>query len=283
MKASERVKYGEILDDYGKNTTWQDQLKSNLKIQDDMCFINTPDFKIKKKLSESVRLTDQIYVYADYGLKPGKYSLVVFDCLDNTVWYKTVIIGLRQTQIIEPNITQVDFSEKPRNELCKLKFPKRENFIDFDIHFKFMPQKLVTTVSDVIKMKVGLINELGEEIKILPVEEVAPAKTNDETEDQKKEREEAELRILEEKMCRNNEHKLKTQSFESMTQLLKEKYGLFMFIFTKCCRTSTYPNISKQDFTQILKLLKFERKNDEINKQFPIKQIVTESGDIIEE
>ena len=32
MKANERVKYGEILDDYGKNTTWQDQLKSNLKI-----------------------------------------------------------------------------------------------------------------------------------------------------------------------------------------------------------------------------------------------------------
>lgn len=44
MKANEKVKYGDILDDYGKNTTWQDQLKSNLKIQDDICFINTPDF-----------------------------------------------------------------------------------------------------------------------------------------------------------------------------------------------------------------------------------------------
>ena len=66
-----------------------------------MCFINTPDFKKLRKIPEEVndetflRLNDQIYVYADYGLKPGKYSLVLFDCLDNTVWFKTVIIPLR--------------------------------------------------------------------------------------------------------------------------------------------------------------------------------------------
>lgn len=65
--------------------------------------------------------------------------MVVFDCLDNTIWFKTVIIGLRQTQIIEPNITQIDFSEKPRNEVIRLKFPKVEYFKDFEIQTKVMP------------------------------------------------------------------------------------------------------------------------------------------------
>ena len=32
MIEKEKVKYSDILDDFGKNTTWQDQLKSNLNI-----------------------------------------------------------------------------------------------------------------------------------------------------------------------------------------------------------------------------------------------------------
>ena len=37
-------KYTKIYDDFARNATWQDQLKTNLKIQEDMIFINTPDF-----------------------------------------------------------------------------------------------------------------------------------------------------------------------------------------------------------------------------------------------
>lgn len=53
------------------------------------------------------------------------------------------------------------------------------------------------------------------------------------------------MRILEEKMRRKNEYAQMTEAYESMAKLLSEKYGLFMYIFTKLSRTSTYPNISK--------------------------------------
>ena len=75
-------------------------LKTNLKIQDDqICFINTPDFK--KALPNmscidlNTILNSQMNVYSDYNTKPGKYCVFIYDCVDGTLWYKTVIVGFR--------------------------------------------------------------------------------------------------------------------------------------------------------------------------------------------
>ena len=75
-------------------------------------------------------------------MKPGKYSAIVFDRLDDTIWYKTCVIGLRRTQIVEANISQYQFGALPSKELCRIKFPKVKYFKDFDIDVQSMPKEL---------------------------------------------------------------------------------------------------------------------------------------------
>ena len=53
-------------------------------------FINIPDFSRRKPQREHDNklydLARQVHVYSDYGLKPGKYCVLVYDCLDDD-WY----------------------------------------------------------------------------------------------------------------------------------------------------------------------------------------------------
>ena len=42
--------------------------------------------------------------------------------------------------------------------------------------------------------------------------------------------------------------------------MMFEIYGLFVFIFTKFSRTSSYPFINKQDFENVLKIMKIPSK-----------------------
>ena len=146
MKQAKVNKYTSIIDDFEKNTSWQDQLKMNLKIQDDMHFVNTPDFQKRLAVTSKINVDDvtvqQIYIYSDYSVKPGKYSAIVFDRLDDTIWYKTCVIALRKTQIVEANISQYQFGGLPSKEVCKIKFPKVQYFKDFDIDVQTMPKEL---------------------------------------------------------------------------------------------------------------------------------------------
>ena len=65
-----------------------------------------------------------------------------------------------------------------------------------------------------VKVKTGMINDSGEEIKLIELEEEPEAPlTGEETEEQKQEREEQRLRILEEKIRRKNEFKTKEQNY----------------------------------------------------------------------
>jgi hypothetical protein len=73
-----------------------------------MCFLNTPDFNKRLAVTSKINIADitnsQIYIYSDYCVKPGKYTAIVYDCMDDTIWFKTVVVGLRKTQIVEANI-----------------------------------------------------------------------------------------------------------------------------------------------------------------------------------
>lgn len=42
--------------------------------------------------------------------------------------------------------------------------------------------------------------------------------------------------------------------------MMSEIYGLFVFIFTKFSRTSSYPFINRQDFKNVLKIMKISTK-----------------------
>ena len=93
-------KYGKVLDEFRKEQ-YQDMLKYHLAIQDDqMVFINTPNLSKRRpqRPHDNVcdRISHQVFVYSDYGLKPGKYSVLVYDCLDNTLWYKTIVVSHRK-------------------------------------------------------------------------------------------------------------------------------------------------------------------------------------------
>ena len=126
------VKYSKLFEEHVRSTTWQDQLKTNLKIQEDMVFINTPDFKQRAPEKSSLdvgNLLSQIYVYADFGLKPGKYCVIIYDCLDQTLWFKTVVIGLRHTHVLNRNL-QMDFSKAQLKDKCRLRFTKEKYFDD---------------------------------------------------------------------------------------------------------------------------------------------------------
>ena len=77
-------------------------------MQEDMCFINAPDFYERKMIRSFIDIEElvstAIYVYADYNIRPGKYSVIIFDCADDTLWFKTVIVSLRKTHTVQPNI-----------------------------------------------------------------------------------------------------------------------------------------------------------------------------------
>ena len=64
-----------------------------------MAFINTPNFKrrgpVRSFVDVEQQLMSQIYIYGDYGLKPGKYSVICYDLVDQTMWFKNVVVGLR--------------------------------------------------------------------------------------------------------------------------------------------------------------------------------------------
>ena len=45
------------------------------------------------------------------------------------------------------------------------------------------------------------------------------------------------------------------QEKKNYLNMLSEIYGLFVFIFTKFSRTSSYPHINKQDFKNVLKIM----------------------------
>ena len=111
-----------------------------------MHFLNTPDFQKRLAVTSKIDVDDvtaqQIYIYSDYAVKPGKYSALVYDRRDDTIWFKTCVIGLRKTQIVEPNISQYQFSDLPRKDVCRIKFPKVQYFKDFDIEFNCMPSQL---------------------------------------------------------------------------------------------------------------------------------------------
>lgn len=101
-------KYSKIHDEFVRTALWQDQLKTNLKVQEDMIFINTPDFNQRapniSTMDLDTKTLSQIYIYADFGLKPGKYCVIVYDCMDQTLWFKTVVIGLRHTHVLGKNL-----------------------------------------------------------------------------------------------------------------------------------------------------------------------------------
>ena len=125
MKKKEMIKYVEIISQYEQNHNgdWRQVLKQNLKNQEDMNFINTPDFSkrraVTSKLNVMEEIEEQIFVYNAF-VKSGKYNIVVFDCLDQTMWFKTVVIGNRKRQIYEPLCdTEIKWDNK-----CKLKFVK---------------------------------------------------------------------------------------------------------------------------------------------------------------
>jgi hypothetical protein len=118
-------------------------LRVNLKVQDDiMQFHNTPNFNKRRAVSSTIDLLgviiDQIFVYSDYGLKPGKHQVIIYDCFDQTLWYKTVIVGLRERQVVFANIMPkvFDFSKIISKDKCMFKFPKIKYFADFVLEYE---------------------------------------------------------------------------------------------------------------------------------------------------
>ena len=146
MRESKKRKYAGIVNDLCNNLRWQDALTRNLKIQDDqMCFINTPDFKRALPIQSFIGLNDilnhQIFVYSDYNLKPGKYCVFIYDCFDHTLWYKTVIVGFRVRQIVNPNIVAqktcpFEFRDELNYYQFPKKFPKAKYFTDFQLDYE---------------------------------------------------------------------------------------------------------------------------------------------------